>query len=150
MQALVSETFLGFAQEGHGGERGSSRKTNLIWKVGEYPEIGPMELDVIRRCSIEYSLFSSSLFLSFYTSNLITLLWDPYVMLSPSVLVRPALNASRIHTARCCRAGASSSSPQLLRSLPSLEKRRYISVYGYTQAKALVYSKHGEPKDVLQ
>lgn len=30
------------------------------------------------------------------------------------------------------------------------EGRRYISVYGYTQAKALVYSKYGEPKDVLQ
>lgn len=28
--------------------------------------------------------------------------------------------------------------------------RRYISVYGYTQAKALVYSKYGEPKDVLR
>ncbi|KAL2786176.1 hypothetical protein BJX66DRAFT_342402 [Aspergillus keveii] len=30
------------------------------------------------------------------------------------------------------------------------EGRRYISAYGYTQAKALVYSKYGEPKDVLQ
>ncbi|KAL5364625.1 hypothetical protein BJX96DRAFT_137481 [Aspergillus floccosus] len=28
--------------------------------------------------------------------------------------------------------------------------RRYISVYGYTQSKALVYSKYGEPKDVLR
>lgn len=28
--------------------------------------------------------------------------------------------------------------------------RRYISVYGYTQAKALVYAKYGEPKDVLR
>jgi trans-2-enoyl-CoA reductase len=33
-------------------------------------------------------------------------------------------------------------------SLPGV--RRYISVYGYTQAKALVYSRYGEPKDVLQ
>ncbi|KAL2836212.1 hypothetical protein BJY01DRAFT_238363 [Aspergillus pseudoustus] len=32
----------------------------------------------------------------------------------------------------------------------SLGGRRYISAYGYTQAKALVYSKYGEPKDVLQ
>ncbi|KAL2816763.1 hypothetical protein BJX63DRAFT_430137 [Aspergillus granulosus] len=32
----------------------------------------------------------------------------------------------------------------------SFEGRRYISAYGYTQAKALVYSKYGEPKDVLQ
>ncbi|KAL2840832.1 hypothetical protein BJX68DRAFT_183126 [Aspergillus pseudodeflectus] len=31
-----------------------------------------------------------------------------------------------------------------------LEGRRYISAYGYTQAKALVYSKYGEPKDVLR
>ena len=28
--------------------------------------------------------------------------------------------------------------------------RRYISVYGYTQSKALIYSKYGEPKDVLR
>ena len=28
--------------------------------------------------------------------------------------------------------------------------RRGLSVYGYVQAKALVYSKYGEPKDVLQ
>ncbi|KAI9845033.1 MAG: mitochondrial 2-enoyl thioester reductase [Thelocarpon superellum] len=27
--------------------------------------------------------------------------------------------------------------------------RRHVSAYGYTQAKALVYSKHGEPRDVL-
>ncbi|PGH32166.1 mitochondrial trans-2-enoyl-CoA reductase [[Emmonsia] crescens] len=31
----------------------------------------------------------------------------------------------------------------------SLDRRRYISAYGYTQAKALVYSNYGEPKDVL-
>ncbi|KAI9367672.1 hypothetical protein BJX61DRAFT_282474 [Aspergillus egyptiacus] len=31
-----------------------------------------------------------------------------------------------------------------------LTGRRYISAYGYTQAKALVYSRYGEPKDVLQ
>lgn len=29
------------------------------------------------------------------------------------------------------------------------DQRRSISAYGYTQAKALVYSSHGEPKDVL-
>jgi trans-2-enoyl-CoA reductase len=34
-------------------------------------------------------------------------------------------------------------------SLP-LDCRRYISAYGYTQAKSLVYSQHGEPKDVLE
>ncbi|KAL4801754.1 hypothetical protein BDV18DRAFT_164566 [Aspergillus unguis] len=31
-----------------------------------------------------------------------------------------------------------------------VDGRRFISAYGYTQAKALVYSKYGEPKDVLQ
>ncbi|KAI9873587.1 MAG: mitochondrial 2-enoyl thioester reductase [Pleopsidium flavum] len=30
-----------------------------------------------------------------------------------------------------------------------LDGRRYISAYGYTQAKALIYPKYGEPKDVL-
>ena len=30
------------------------------------------------------------------------------------------------------------------------EGTRFLSVYGYLQAKALVYSKYGEPKDVLQ
>ncbi|KAJ5639882.1 uncharacterized protein N7484_007744 [Penicillium longicatenatum] len=30
-----------------------------------------------------------------------------------------------------------------------VQGRRSISVYGYTQSKALVYSKYGEPKDVL-
>lgn len=33
-------------------------------------------------------------------------------------------------------------------SIPQ-EQRRSISAYGYTQAKALVYSSHGEPQDVL-
>jgi hypothetical protein len=32
----------------------------------------------------------------------------------------------------------------------SAETPRFISAYGYTQAKALVYSKYGEPKDVLR
>jgi mitochondrial enoyl-[acyl-carrier protein] reductase / trans-2-enoyl-CoA reductase len=31
-----------------------------------------------------------------------------------------------------------------------LDRRRQISSFGYTQAKALVYSKYGEPQDVLQ
>jgi trans-2-enoyl-CoA reductase len=33
-------------------------------------------------------------------------------------------------------------------ALPS--GRRHVSMYGYTQAKALMYSKYGEPKDVLR
>jgi mitochondrial enoyl-[acyl-carrier protein] reductase / trans-2-enoyl-CoA reductase len=32
---------------------------------------------------------------------------------------------------------------------PALNQRRNITSYGYTQAKALVYSKYGEPQDVL-
>lgn len=31
-----------------------------------------------------------------------------------------------------------------------LDRRRHISTFGYTQAKALVYSRYGEPADVLQ
>ncbi|RLL95324.1 hypothetical protein CFD26_105040 [Aspergillus turcosus] len=31
-----------------------------------------------------------------------------------------------------------------------LGQRRFVSVYGYTQSKALVYSRYGEPKDVLR
>jgi mitochondrial enoyl-[acyl-carrier protein] reductase / trans-2-enoyl-CoA reductase len=38
--------------------------------------------------------------------------------------------------------------PQVKPFLP-LDRRRTISSYGYTQAKALVYSKYGEPQDVL-
>ncbi|KAL4916714.1 hypothetical protein BDW62DRAFT_100542 [Aspergillus aurantiobrunneus] len=35
-------------------------------------------------------------------------------------------------------------------SNPRIDGRRYISAYGYTQAKSLVYSRYGEPKDVVQ
>lgn len=35
------------------------------------------------------------------------------------------------------------------RTLLPLDRRRHISAYGYTQAKALVYPKHGSPADVL-
>ncbi|EEQ30900.1 enoyl-[acyl-carrier protein] reductase [Microsporum canis CBS 113480] len=31
----------------------------------------------------------------------------------------------------------------------SLDRRQYISAYGYTQAKAIVFPRYGEPKDVL-
>lgn len=37
---------------------------------------------------------------------------------------------------------------RLTTSIP-LDRRRHISAYGYTQAKALVYPKHGSPADVL-
>lgn len=39
---------------------------------------------------------------------------------------------------------------QVQNKLPLLQPRRHISAYGYTQSKALVYSKYGEPQDVLQ
>lgn len=72
-------------------------------------------------------------------------------MFSRSVL-RTAVKAPRSNGCFASNAGASS---QFLRrattpfsQLP--EGRRYVSVYGYTQAKALVYSKYGEPGDVLQ
>lgn len=70
-------------------------------------------------------------------------------MLSPSTLFRPALN-SRLPARALSRATIGAPSQLQRQSLPFLQGKRYISVYGYTQAKALVYSKHGEPKDVLQ
>lgn len=33
---------------------------------------------------------------------------------------------------------------------PCLLSKRYVSAFGYTQAKALVYSRYGQPKDVLR
>lgn len=43
-----------------------------------------------------------------------------------------------------------STRPQCLPTSYTTNGRRYVSMYGYTQAKALVYSKYGEPKDVLR
>ncbi|PGH23006.1 hypothetical protein AJ80_02921 [Polytolypa hystricis UAMH7299] len=42
-----------------------------------------------------------------------------------------------------------SSKPSPARITSPLDRRRWIQTYGYTQAKALMYSKYGEPKDVL-
>lgn len=42
------------------------------------------------------------------------------------------------------------SCPRISPVTVNLDRRRYISAYGYTQAKALMFSKHGEPKDVLR
>ncbi|KAI4252154.1 MAG: hypothetical protein LQ352_004438 [Teloschistes flavicans] len=39
--------------------------------------------------------------------------------------------------------------PHLRKANLPLDRRRYISAYGYTQAKALVYPKHGSPVDSL-
>lgn len=75
-------------------------------------------------------------------------------MFSPGTLLRAAVNSSRSNTTHALRTRACAPSlrnlPGASFSLPSAEGRRYVSVYGYTQAKALVYSKYGEPKDVLQ
>lgn len=76
-------------------------------------------------------------------------------MFSRGVL-RSALPSSRCNAAVALKARAASpltSASRSSTSIPnafSLAGRRYISVYGYTQAKALVYSKYGEPKDVLK
>ncbi|KAL2215248.1 hypothetical protein M432DRAFT_144307 [Thermoascus aurantiacus ATCC 26904] len=58
---------------------------------------------------------------------------------SPSVTARSA----RAPLLRTCLAESRAAGA-------AVEGRRYISVYGYTQAKALVYSQYGEPKDVLR
>ena len=75
-------------------------------------------------------------------------------MFSPGTLFRAAAVNTRSNVAHASQARVCCSVPRnqagRLFSLPSIEGRRYISAYGYTQAKALVYSKYGEPKDVLQ
>ncbi|PYH96182.1 mitochondrial enoyl reductase [Aspergillus ellipticus CBS 707.79] len=77
-------------------------------------------------------------------------------MLSGTV-IRPAFNISGSHAPTLLKSDAvarlvstrkrqwSGTYPQVL-----MGSRRLISVYGYTQSKALVYSRYGEPKDVLQ
>ncbi|KAJ5772017.1 hypothetical protein N7520_002546 [Penicillium odoratum] len=47
------------------------------------------------------------------------------------------------------RAASLAGKAQCASSTLPVQGRRSISVYGYTQSKALVYSKYGEPKDVL-
>lgn len=70
-------------------------------------------------------------------------------------LLRSAVDASCNKAALVLKSRASPLAPVALNSwrssLPnSLGQKRFIAVYGYTQAKALVYSKYGEPKDVLR
>lgn len=48
------------------------------------------------------------------------------------------------------RAALLAGKAQCASSTLPMQGRRSISLYGYTQAKALVYSKYGEPKDVLR
>lgn len=46
-------------------------------------------------------------------------------------------------------ASASALRPTVVRSICKQPQRRYISAYGYEQAKALTFQKYGEPKDIL-
>ncbi|KAL1977767.1 hypothetical protein VTN31DRAFT_626 [Thermomyces dupontii] len=52
--------------------------------------------------------------------------------------------------ARNFRSSLRSWSPPVRNMERVVQGHRQVSVYGYTQAKALVYSKYGEPKDVLK
>lgn len=61
-------------------------------------------------------------------------------------LLRTATRAGPVNAVKSSASLLSSSSPVTL----PLGCRRYVSAYGYTQAKALIYSKYGEPKDVLR
>ncbi|OKL62866.1 hypothetical protein UA08_02125 [Talaromyces atroroseus] len=72
-------------------------------------------------------------------------------MFAPRVL-RPAAPSIRQATS-LYRSAAAVKAP-LIRSnggyQPGVAAQRFVSAYGYTQAKVLVYPKFGEPKDVLQ
>lgn len=65
-------------------------------------------------------------------------------MFSRSIL-RTATKAGPVNAVKSSSSFLSSSPVTL-----PLGCRRYVSAYGYTQAKALMYSKYGEPKDVLK
>lgn len=71
-------------------------------------------------------------------------------------MLRTAVDSSRSSNAALALKAARAPSPLAPVAMSSCTSfsnslgRRYISVYGYTQAKALVYSKYGEPKDVLR
>jgi len=70
-------------------------------------------------------------------------------MLSRGIL-RAANGARHSGAARAVTFPTVSGKAQCARSTISVDGRRSISTYGYTQAKALMYSKYGEPKDVLK
>ncbi|KAI5299316.1 mitochondrial 2-enoyl thioester reductase [Ascosphaera atra] len=60
--------------------------------------------------------------------------------------------AARLPAQLRSAAPAAAQAARLSRSFPlgCVEGRRYISAFGYTQAKALMYSEYGEPKNVLK
>ncbi|KAL8669948.1 MAG: hypothetical protein Q9168_005482 [Polycauliona sp. 1 TL-2023] len=64
------------------------------------------------------------------------------------VCMEAKLVSARLEMERAMTPSDGSSGPSHRPSLP-LDRRRHISAYGYTQAKALVYPKNGSPKDVL-
>ncbi|KAJ5118502.1 hypothetical protein N7448_010209 [Penicillium atrosanguineum] len=69
-------------------------------------------------------------------------------MLSRGIL-RAAANGARASGAARAATFPIAGKAQCASSTISVNGRRCISMYGYTQAKALIYSKYGEPKDVL-
>lgn len=72
------------------------------------------------------------------------------IMLSRGVLRAAAQGTRHSGAARAATFPAvSGKAPRASSAIP-VDGRRYISMYGYTQAKALIYSKYGEPKDVLR
>lgn len=72
---------------------------------------------------------------------------------SKYLLPQTAINTTRMSLPRTLRASLSSALflPRVLapRHIPLTCRRHKSGPYGYTQAKALVYSKYGEPSDVL-
>ncbi|KAN0073227.1 hypothetical protein V8E54_008447 [Elaphomyces granulatus] len=73
-------------------------------------------------------------------------------MLSPPKLLPAATLISLRNVSRPSTQTGGKSLPLARRIITdrSWNGKRYVSAYGYTQAKALVYSKYGEPKDVLR
>lgn len=71
-------------------------------------------------------------------------------MISRNVLRVASQNARACVPTQTAVLAATAGKAQHIDSIRLAEGRRYISMYGYTQAKALVYSKYGEPKDVIR
>lgn len=119
------------------------------------PESKSPKQDVIRHSSLP------ALTVGHYSPQPFTLpLSLPLTTNIPTMLSRSALRAATRNSrnpgatravgfAAAGKAQAPISCSSSSSTLP-IGGRRYISMYGYTQAKALVYSKYGEPKDVLR
>ncbi|QKX60152.1 uncharacterized protein TRUGW13939_07295 [Talaromyces rugulosus] len=70
-------------------------------------------------------------------------------MFAPRI-ARPAVNRVAGCSASLYRSSVRGTTPSPCGLQSGISKPRFISAYGYTQAKVLVYSKYGEPKDVLK